>query len=98
MDLYYISFATETEFLGATVVEAVSERNALEIATNNNLNPGGQAAILLVPESCYDKPDVYLLKYKLFNKKQMNELGAKRHGDLPEETRDILESNSIVIG
>lgn len=75
-NLYYISFATKTEFLGATVVEGVSENNALEVATNNGLNPGGQAVILCVPEQCRELPDVAPLKYKLFNKEQMKALGA----------------------
>lgn len=98
MNLYYISFATEIEFLGATVVEGVSEANALEVATNNGLNPGGQAAILCVPDQCYELPDVAPLKYKLFNKEQMKALGATRHGDLSEERRAILEYHGKVIG
>ena len=98
MKLYYISFATETEFLGATVVEGFSETNAYDIATNNDLNPGGQAAILEVPEELYDAIDVAPLKYKLLNKEQMKALGSIRHGDMPEETRMILALNSTVIG
>lgn len=97
MNLYYISFATETEFLGATVVEAVSETNALEVATNNGLNPGGQAAIIFVPEFVHESPDVAPLKYKLFNKEQMKELGALRHGDLSEDKRNILEHYAKMI-
>ena len=66
MNLYYISFATNTEFLGATVVEGINEKQAFEIATNNNLNPGGQAAIVEVPHELieYHKS----LMYKLSNK------------------------------
>lgn len=98
MNLYYISFATETEFLGTTVVEGVSENNALEVATNNGLNPGGQAAILCVPEQCYELPDVAPLKYKLFNKEQMKALGATRHGDLSENQRAVIEYYGKAIG
>lgn len=74
MNLYYISFATETEFLGSTVVEGVNEKQAFEIATNNGLNPGGQAAILELPLECYEFPEIVLLKYKLLNKEELNKI------------------------
>lgn len=98
MNLYYISFASETKFLGATVVEGISETNALEIATNNALNPGGQAAIIYIPEELHNEPDVAPLKYKLFSKEQMEALGAKRHGDLSNELKIALEYHAVAIG
>jgi hypothetical protein len=98
MNLYYISFATYTEFLGATVVEGVNEKQAFEITTNNNLNPGGQAVILKVPYELHNAPDIAPLKYKLFNGEQMRALGAKRHGNLDAHTKMVLENYGTVIG
>ena len=97
MNLYYISFATDTEFLGSTVVEGITETQALQIATNNDLNPGGQAAILEIPRELYEAPDIVPLKYKLLNKEQMIALGAKRHGSLEAHERLILEGYGVVI-
>lgn len=82
MKLWYISFATETEFLGCTVVEGHTETQALDIATNHGLNPGGQVAIIEIPSQLANAPDIGPLKYKLFSKEQMKALGARRHGDL----------------
>ncbi len=50
MSLWYISFAMESGPLGATVIEAESHEMALSEATRLNINPGGEAAILPVPE------------------------------------------------
>jgi hypothetical protein len=97
MNLYYISFATYIEFLGATVVEGVNEKQAFEIATNNNLNPGGQAIILEVPYELHNAPDIAPLKYKLFNKEQMTQIGTKIK-DMEEKHQLLIRANAIYIG
>jgi len=48
---WYISFATRYRPLGATVVYAASAEAALVKATKFGLNPGGEAAILPVPDA-----------------------------------------------
>lgn len=98
MKLFYISFATETEFLGATVLESHNELSVLAEATKHGLNPGGQAAIMEIPYELLDKPDVRQMQGNLLNKEQMMQLGASRLGDLDEETRARVESHSTVVG
>lgn len=98
MKLFYISFATPTEFLGATVLESHSKFSVLAEACKHGLYPGGQAAIMEIPYELLDKPDVRMLQGKLFNKEQMQAIGASRHGDLDEETRVAIESHIVVVG
>src|SRR5580698_3912486 len=71
--LFYISFASPTGFLGATVVEAVDETDALHTTKALGTNPGGEAAIWPVPP---DLPKEFLdemLSYKdrLVSKKEL---------------------------
>jgi hypothetical protein len=97
MKLFYISFATDTDFLGATVIDGLSETSALDIATNLGLNPGGQAAIIEIPTKLWEAPDVKPMIGKLFNKEQMRAMGSKPAKDLDEETREALEYHSHVV-
>lgn len=43
MPHFYISFATATDFLGATVVQGINAADALIEASFRGLNPGGEA-------------------------------------------------------
>jgi hypothetical protein len=97
MKLFYISFATDVEFLGATVIDGLSETSALDIATNLGLNPGGQAVVLELPPDLWEAPDVKPMIGKLFNKEQMRAMGSKSHKDLDEETKELLECSSYVV-
>jgi hypothetical protein len=49
MTWFYLSFASETGFLGACIVEAEDALNAVQVATACSLNPGGAVAILPTP-------------------------------------------------
>jgi hypothetical protein len=42
LEWYYLSFATDSEFLGAAIVEAHGEVTATERATKLGINPGGE--------------------------------------------------------
>jgi hypothetical protein len=97
MKLFYISFATDTEFLGATVIDGISETQALDIITNLGLNPGGQAIILELPPYLWEAPDIKPMIGKLFNKEQMRAMGSKAHKDLNEDVREILEGYAHVV-
>lgn len=55
MTFYYISFAGEEGFRGATVV---AERDNLRKTWRLGLNPGGEAAILELPEEAESNPEV----------------------------------------
>jgi hypothetical protein len=47
--LYWISFASETGFLGVVIVESTSLKGAFREATRRGLNPGGEAAVFQIP-------------------------------------------------
>jgi hypothetical protein len=96
MKLFYISFATETNFLGATVVEADSSTCAMIRASMLNLNPGGQAAIIAIPDKLSDAPDIAPLLNKLLNKEEMIALGAQRHADLSDDLQAKFEAHADV--
>lgn len=48
MAWFYLSFATDTTFLGACVIKASDVLGAVEKATRLELNPGGEIMILPV--------------------------------------------------
>jgi len=48
--LYWISFATVKNFLGAVIIEADGALEAVKLAAARGLNPGGEALILDIPE------------------------------------------------
>jgi hypothetical protein len=48
LEWYYISFASDSEFLGSVIVEAHGPLTAVERATERGINPGGEAACAAV--------------------------------------------------
>ena len=98
MKLFYISFATDTEFLGATVLESYDEINVLIEATKHGLNPGGQAAILELPYEALQADDIRCLQGRLASKEEMFANGAQRHGDLNEDLQNKFENTAVIIG
>jgi hypothetical protein len=96
MKLFYISFASETEFLGATVLEAVDEIAVLNEATRQGLNPGGQAAILELPyRALAEADDIRSMQGRLIGKEEMKAMGGKRHGDLDDDMQNKFENASF---
>lgn len=87
MAYWYISFATDTDFLGATVVEATSANNALAVATLRSLNPGGEAAIMQIPEN---DPGSRIMKNRLVGRAEMMARGATRLADMPGEVQRVF--------
>jgi hypothetical protein len=47
--LYWISFASAQGFLGAVITEGETADGALNVVSELNLNPGGQAMIVEIP-------------------------------------------------
>lgn len=92
MTYWYISFATDDLFLGATVVEAADGDSALEVATSRGLNPGGQAAIVEVPEEAESHADMKMLLNRLVKRQEMLASGAVRHGDADHELQGGFEA------
>lgn len=96
MKLFYISFATDTEFLGATVLESYDENSVLLEATKHSLNPGGQAAILELPYRALEADDIRAMQGKLMSKQQMADLGAIRHADLNDDMQEKFERAAVI--
>jgi hypothetical protein len=94
MPLWYISFATDQGFRGATVVEADDAPHALTVATQRGLNPGGEAAIFAIPPEGESEPDLFAIRDRLADKAEMMSLQGKRLGDLPEEMQSRVEASA----
>ena len=97
--LFYISFATDAGFRGATVVEASNEANAVIVASRLGLNPGGEAAVLSIPKDADRAELAEILSYKnrLVAKEELLANGARRLRDLPDNTQDAIESAAVVV-
>jgi hypothetical protein len=90
MAYWYISFATDTDFLGATVVEATSANNALAVATLRGLNPGGEAAIMQIPAGGENDPGRRIMTNRLVGRAEMMARGATRLADMPGELQRVF--------
>lgn len=92
MTYFYISFATDAGFRGATVVQANDDADALAVATAKGLNPGGEAAIIEVPPEAESEPDMQAMIDRLVGKEEMLAQGGKRHGDCSEDIQDAFDA------
>jgi len=92
MSYFYLSFATDAGFLGATVVEARDAEDAIAVATALGLNPGGEAAIFEVPPEALDEPDLKALIGRLASREEMIAQGGQRLGDLPGDIQDDIRA------
>lgn len=97
MTLFYLSFATDEGFQGATVVCADDAQDAVIEASFRGLNPGGQVMVVEIPPEIESKPDVVMLFNRLAGKEEMMAAGGMRLGDLPEDAQDILQEMADVI-
>jgi hypothetical protein len=93
---WYISFSSEDEFLGATVVQAANAEAALLEASARNLNPGGQAAIAEVPTEAESDPDMLATINRLLSRDELMAQGAGRHGDLGDEQESFVAAATTV--
>lgn len=87
---FYISFADDVRFFGATTVMASSPEDALGKATAMGLNPGGEAAILEVPEEAWGEPDFIAMKNRLVRRDEMMTNGGARLADLPADAQEAI--------
>ena len=67
MPWFYLSFASETAFLGACIVEAPDATLAPLVAHSHDCNPGGEVMILQAPE---DGPGPFA-PYKLMTREEL---------------------------
>jgi hypothetical protein len=97
MTYWYISFATDDGFRGATVVAGSNPKSALANATLRGLNPGGEAAILEVLPEMEAESDMQAMINRLVGRNEMVERGAKRARDLPQEMQDIFDEEAEMV-
>jgi hypothetical protein len=97
--LFYISFATDAGFRGATVVEAANEANAVIVASRLGLNPGGEAAVLAIPADAGARELAEILSYKnrLVGKDELVANGARKLRDLPGNMQAAIADAATVV-
>jgi len=87
--LWYISFAGDEGFRGATVVAAHSAEGALAEATRRNLNPGGEAKMLPVPPQGLDQARRYL--NRLVSEEELIADGGRKQRDMNPEIAEAFD-------
>lgn len=85
MPLFYISFAGDDGFRGATVVGAENEGAACDEARKRGINPGGQAVIIKIPDEEETNPEVMSMLNRLIGKKELIDAGGKTLEELEHE-------------
>lgn len=97
---FYLSFATEETWLGATVVAAESSTDAFDIACARKLNPGGEVTIIEIPWAQLTKKErVSLLSYegRLVSRTELMDNGGYRMGDMNPDEREAIERASSIV-
>ena len=97
MPEFYIAFATDAGSRGATIVRAADAAGALREATALRRNPGGEAAILELPEGLSSIPELPLLRSKLVSADDLVALGWSRVADLPADVQAGLDQLACVV-
>jgi hypothetical protein len=86
--LWYISFASDEGFLGATVVRAPDPSSAVARATQLGINPGGEAALFQVPMG----DDAMVMLNRLVPYEELKAGGGKKLSEMsPEERADFAD-------
>lgn len=94
MTFFYISFAGEEGFRGATVVAERDVTRALRKTWRLGINPGGEAAIMQVQLSPENERDPEVMETitrmlnRLCSREELFAHGADRLADLPEEVSE----------
>ena len=98
MTYFYISFATDEGFRGATVVRAADAAGAVMEATTRGLNPGGEAAIMEIPPEAESEPDMLAMVNRLVGREEMiEEQGGQRLGDMEDNMQEAFEDAVNVV-
>lgn len=97
MKTWWMSFVSnDSEFLGACLVDAVNEAEAVRITWNLKINPGGEVMITEFPTRDPEaiKEIERLGKNRLFSEAElMSDGSCNKIGDLPKEIQDKIESD-----
>ena len=78
---FYLSFATEYEFLGATIVWAHGLLTAVERASDLGINPGGEVMCCLIPRRNLRRVPADLRNRLLSEGEVRKRLAGKRTGE-----------------
>lgn len=98
MTYWYLSFATETEALGATVVQADNIDDAIAEATRLGINPGGEVMILELQDDAIERePDIPKLLNTLLTPKELEEMGYAQMAQLSEDYQEELDHSSTYL-
>jgi hypothetical protein len=92
MDRWYLSFAGDTGFLGCTVVEGLNPKSAIENATRQGLNPGGEVAIFIVPKVEWNSPDMMAAFNHLLSLDEIKKFGGKQLKDMNVQETQAFEA------
>jgi hypothetical protein len=96
--LWYISFATERAFLGATIVEANTIEDALDETRRLGINPGGEAAMIALSDDAKPHPMTQFMMNRLRSKMEMATFGPLvRSGDMTAEEREAFEGRATFV-
>lgn len=98
MNTYWISFAKD-KCVGICIVDGISEKDALQRATNLDINPGGEALIVRMDLGKQECPDEIerLGKDKLIAPDSLMAIGYSRRGDLDDETKEMLDDVATIV-
>lgn len=101
MTFFYISFAGDEGFRGATIVAERDIKRALRKTWRLGINPGGEAAILELPEEAESDPKVMEEVTRMLNRLvQRGEILA--HGGVsmleqPHELQALFEDDATFV-
>lgn len=90
--LYWLSFASETAFLGVAIVEAPNLAGAVDEAMRRGLNPGGQALAVEVPAEHVEQARPYRNRL-ITDQRELARFGAR--GDAAENDRLVRERPDV---
>ena len=98
MKTFWISFASETAFLGVVITDAEDETAAIHKLTQLQLNPGGEAMIcdLSVPGAPLLQEVSRFGKDRLIGRAEFDRSGYKSLSQASEEECENLASNPSV--
>lgn len=97
MTMWYISFAGNEGFRGATIVEGATAEDAFMEVNRRGLNPGGEAAILIVPKEAENEPDALVMRNRLVRREEMLFIGAKPYVDCPPEIQQRFDDEMTTV-
>jgi hypothetical protein len=96
MQWHYISFASETDFLGAFIVEGANEVDALRKCSEMGGNPGGEALVLPWPREDA-APDPSVRNRLLSRDDVLVGMRGVRLGDMDESVADRIADSGITV-